>query len=172
MSGFFGMNLVSGLEEAQYAFPIVIAVSTFTGAAIALFSLNYMSGRTMQRRAEHRIREIETLSSALSDMAALDYTVRFVLVPHCLLEPLPHHCCSEQLKTSVGKGMSVTKAEFQRRLRKARQSQYISDDEVHLLFQVFDKVKDGLLTLEEFSPDKAAVRWDRDKDGTPPDGPV
>ena len=87
MSGFFGMNLVSGLEEAQHAFPIVIAASTCTGAAIALFALNYMSGRTMQRRAEQRIKEIETLSSALSDMGALDYTVRFFGT--CRFNPKP-----------------------------------------------------------------------------------
>ena len=70
---------------------------------------------------------------------------------------------AEQLKTSVGKGLTVSKADFQRRLRKARQSQYISDEEVDLLFDVFDRVKDGLLTLEEFSSDKAS-RWDREKD--------
>lgn len=75
MSGFFGMNLISGLEEAQYAFPIVIAASSCTGAAMAFSALSYMSGRTMQQRAEQRLKEIETLNSALSDMGALDYTV-------------------------------------------------------------------------------------------------
>ena len=75
MSGFFGMNLVSGLEEAQHAFPIVIAASACTGATMAFSALNYMSGRTMQRRAEQRLTEIETLNAALSDMSALEYTV-------------------------------------------------------------------------------------------------
>lgn len=80
MSGFFGMNLISGLEEAQYAFPIVIGLSSCTGAVMAFSALNYMSGRTMQRRAEQRLNDIETLNSALSDMGALDYTVSYLLV--------------------------------------------------------------------------------------------
>ena len=75
IAGFFGMNLVSGLEEAQFAFPIVVTASLFTGGAFSLSALNYMSGRTMHRRAEQRLKEIETLTAALSDMSALDYTV-------------------------------------------------------------------------------------------------
>ena len=67
------------------------------------------------------------------------------------------------MKSSVGQGESITKADFRRRLRRARQSQQITDQEVDLLFEVFDKVKDGMLTLEEFSSEKAA-RWDREKD--------
>ena len=63
MSGFFGMNLVSGLEEAQYAFPIVITASSLAGATMAFSALNYLSGRTMQRRAEHRSKEIEILNA-------------------------------------------------------------------------------------------------------------
>lgn len=141
VAGFFGMNLMSGLEDHPWAFSVVVASSLTTGAFLSLGALNYMSGRTMQRRAEQRLQEIETLNSALSDMCALDYT----------------------LKTSVGRGLVVSKADFRRRLRKARQSQYISDNEVDLLFDVFDRVKDGLLTLEEFSSDKAS-RWDREKD--------
>ena len=75
MSGFFGMNLVSGLEEAQFAFPIVVAAASCSGAFFALFALNYMSGSRMRKRAEQRLQEIETLNAALSDMGALDYTV-------------------------------------------------------------------------------------------------
>lgn len=75
MSGFFGMNLVSGLEEAQWAFPIVVATSSCSGGLLALYAWNYMSGRTMQLRAEQRLKEIETLNAALSDMGALDYAV-------------------------------------------------------------------------------------------------
>jgi hypothetical protein len=76
VSSFFGMNLVSGLEEAQFAFPIVVALSSFTGGGMALYALNYLSGRTMRKRAESRLQEIEALNAALSDMGALDYTVR------------------------------------------------------------------------------------------------
>ena len=67
------------------------------------------------------------------------------------------------MKSSVGRGVAVTKSEFRRRLRTARQSRQISDKEVDLLFGVFDRVKDGMLTLEEFSSDEAA-RWDREKE--------
>ena len=75
MSGFFGMNLVSGMEEAKWAFPIVVAAASCSGAFFALYAMNYMSGNTMRKRAEQRLEEIETLNSALSDMGALDYTV-------------------------------------------------------------------------------------------------
>lgn len=139
--GFLGMNVINGLEEVSWAFPAIVAGSTATGAIMALYALNYMSGRTMRKRAEQRLREIETLNAALSDMGALDYT----------------------LKTSVGKGMTVSKADFRRRLRRARQTQFISDSEINLLFDIFDRVRDGLLNLEEFSSDQAA-RWDREKD--------
>lgn len=67
------------------------------------------------------------------------------------------------MKTSVGQGVAITRADFRQRWRKARQSEYISDQEVDLVFGVFDKVKDGLLTLEEFSPEKTA-RWDLEKE--------
>lgn len=141
MSGFFGMNLINGMENVPGVFPVVVAASVTSGALIALYALNYMSGHTMQKRAESRLKEIETLNAALSDMSALDYT----------------------LKTSVGKGISVSKADFRRRLRRARESQFISDNEVNLLFSVFDRVRDGLLTLEEFSSD-ATARLDRNID--------
>ena len=74
-AGFFGMNLVHGFEEVPVAFPTVVAMSSITGAGLALFSLNFLSGRTMQKRTEQRLKEIETLNRALSDMGALDYTV-------------------------------------------------------------------------------------------------
>ena len=66
------------------------------------------------------------------------------------------------MRSSVGQGQSVTKEEFRRRLRRARESHHVSDSEVDLLFGVFDKVKDGLLTLDEFSSGEAA-RYDRDQ---------
>jgi hypothetical protein len=69
----------------------------------------------------------------------------------------------KQLKTSVGQGLSITKDDFRERLRKARSSQYVTDREVDLLFPIFDVVKDGLLSLEDFSSDEAS-RWDRGKD--------
>lgn len=166
MSGFFGMNLISGLEQAQYAFPIVVAMSTFTGGALALSSLNYLSGRTMQKRAESRLKEVETLNSALSDMGALDYTVSFLLSLYSTAFHQMHSHAFQpaaQLKTSVGKGEAITKEDFRFRLRHARESRTVSQQEVDLLFPVFDVVKDGLLTLEDFSSDEAS-RFDRDKE--------
>ena len=87
----------------------------------------YLSGRTMQVRASQRLKEIETLAGALSDMCALDYAV----------------------KSTLEEGKTITKDEFRVKLRKARQSGEITDKEVDLLFHVFDSVKDGLLDKED-----------------------
>jgi magnesium transporter len=61
LSGFFGMNLVSGLEESPMMFYYVVGAAATGGGMLSLYAMNYMSGTTMHRRAEVRIREIETL---------------------------------------------------------------------------------------------------------------
>lgn len=130
VAGFFGMNLVSGFEESQTAFANVVLGSGLAGLLIASGSMNYLSGRTMQKRASERLDEIETLTGALSDMCAIDYTV----------------------KSTVEQGQILDKDTFRRILKKSRQDGHISNAEVDLLFDVFDRVKDGYIHLEEFYP--------------------
>ena len=121
------MNVVNGLEDSTTAFSTIVTCSTLAGLAVGAGSMNYLSGRTMQVRASQRLREIETLSGALSDMCALDYAV----------------------KSTLEEGKPTTKDEFRIKLIKARQTGEITDQEVDLLFHVFDSVKDGMLDKED-----------------------
>lgn len=129
-AGFFGMNLINGWEQAPNAFAAVVATSGIGGMLIAAGSLNYLSGSMMKKRATQRLDEIETLTSALGDMCAIDYAIKSVL---------------EQGKT-------LDKEQFRHLLSKARQSKTTSK-EVDLIFSILDKVPDGHLSAEDFQPD-------------------
>ena len=129
IAGFFGMNLVSGLETSTVAFGSVVAVSAGTSGLIAAICMNYLSGRTMQQRATQRLFELETLTAALSDMSALDFTIK---------------------RMTDDKTKSVNRDQFKQELMKARRSGRATDEEVDLLFNVFDRVKDGQLSREDF----------------------
>ena len=127
VAGFYGMNVVNGFEDSTTAFSTIVTCSILGGLGVGGGSMYYLSGRTMQVRASQRLKEIETLAGALSDMCALDYAV----------------------KSTLEEGKTITKDEFRVKLRKARQSGEITDKEVDLLFHVFDSVKDGLLDKED-----------------------
>jgi magnesium transporter len=126
-AGFFGMNLVNGFEHAPHAFGTVVSLSGLSGILLAAGSLNYLSGRSMKRRATQRLDEIETLTSALSDLCAVDYAIKSV----------------------TDEGKSFTRDQFRLLLSRARKS-HISDKEVDILFNVLDKVPDGSLSANDF----------------------
>jgi magnesium transporter len=126
-AGFFGMNLVNGLEHAPNAFATVVSLSGLSGMMIAAGSLNYLSGRSMKRRATQRLDEIETLTSALSDLCAVDYAIKSV----------------------TDDGKSLTRDQFRLLLSRARKS-HVEDKEVDILFNVLDKVPDGSLSTNDF----------------------
>jgi magnesium transporter len=129
MSGFFGMNLINGLESDPNAFAFMVATSSVSSAVVAAFCMNFLSGRAMQVRAERRLNEIETLTGALSDMCALDYTV----------------------KKMMQEGKPISREEFKKKLVQSRQSGEATDQEIDLLFHVLDTSKDGHLSSEDFS---------------------
>jgi magnesium transporter len=135
VSGYFGMNVFNGLEQSHTAFYNIIMGTSVAGMIVAGSSLNYLSGRTMQRRAAFRLGELETLSSALSDMCALDYTLKAALEEYG--------------------AKPMNKQEFGLELRKARSSRIVTEREVDLLFDIFDIVKDGHIGSDDFaSPDQ------------------
>ena len=82
----------------------------------------------MQQRAEERLAEIETFVSALSDMGAVDYTLK-------------------RLMNGSGR---MNKETFKKLLIEARASNQASDDEIDLLFRVLDTNKDNELTWRDF----------------------
>lgn len=139
-TGMFGMNLVSGLEEAVGTFYIVAALSISTGILTGAACFQFMSGTRMHKEAAERLVEIETISNALSDMSALDYTVKKMLTS----SPSP---------TEGGHGQGeyrMNKEEFRQRLTHARISQQVSDEEIDLLFNALDCHKDEYLTKDDF----------------------
>jgi magnesium transporter len=137
IAGFFGMNLQSGLEDSTVAFVSVVAVSGLCSAAVAALSFSYLSGRTMQRRAKKRLTELETLTNALTDMNALDFTIKHLVDGKESVDNNPDHHV-------------INRDDFKKALIQARKSGKASDQEVDFLFAVFDRVKDGQLTRDDF----------------------
>jgi hypothetical protein len=129
IAGFFGMNIVSGLEASPNAFGYVVAASGATSALVSAVAMNYLSGKAMQQRAQTRLEEIETLTGALSDMCALDYTVKRILKD----------------------GARMDREEFKKHLTRSRQTRTATDHEVDFLFGVLDTVKDGHVSSADFS---------------------
>jgi magnesium transporter len=128
VAGFFGMNLLHGLESSNIAFGYVVFFSCTSSLLTWMWALNHLSGTKMRRRAKQRLDEMETLTGALSDMSALDHT----------------------LKTTIERGEVINKEQFRVLLQHARNSRMVTSNEVDLLFEVFDKIKDGSLSAEDF----------------------
>jgi len=124
LTGLFGMNLISGLEESPVAFAVVAGGSATLAVIVAGVYFSFIRGRLMQEQAEQSLAEIETFVDALSDMSALDYTVK---------------------KMMQGQGR-MNKATFKERLLEARMSHHATDEEVDFLFEVLDAHKDNQLT--------------------------
>lgn len=128
VAGFFGMNLINGLEDNPYVFNAVVTSTAVVGIAVFGGCMSYVSGKNMQKRAAQRLFEIETLNSALSDMGALDFTV----------------------KRMLDKGETMSRDDFREKLKKARLSGEVTDAEVELLFGSMDAQKDGVLKNDDF----------------------
>jgi len=125
---FTGMNLVSGLEESPTAFNIAIFCSCISSFTVSLGCLNLLSGRTMRQQAVQRLDEMETLTAALSDITVVDHI----------------------LQSTVERGQTLDKDKFGTLLKRAKGHGEISVRQVDLLFDVFDRVKDGNLTQFDF----------------------
>jgi hypothetical protein len=81
----------------------------------------------MKRRAVQRLDEIETLTSALSDLCAVDYAIKSV----------------------TEEGKALNRDQFRLLLSKARKA-HTTEKEVDILFNVLDKVPDGCLNSDDF----------------------
>jgi len=127
ISGAFGMNLIHGLEESSTAFATAISTSTAIALSVAYYFRRMVSGHVIQQRAEQRICEIQTMSNALSDMTALDYTVKKMM-----------------------RGEIMGREEFKQQLDTARQSKICTDKEIDLLFNVLNQNEDEVLGKEDF----------------------
>ena len=73
IAGIFGMNLVSGIEEAPLAFAAVTLGSGFVGAAVvAGFHAAMRSQKNIERRARHAADDREALTALLANMATVE----------------------------------------------------------------------------------------------------
>jgi hypothetical protein len=131
VAGFLGMNLINGMETSSTAFMYAVLFSCASSLVTSLWAFNHLSGTKMRQRAKQRLDDMDTLTNALSDMCALDHT----------------------LKTTVERGDAISKDQFRILLQHARQSRVVTTREVDLLFDVFDKIKDGSLTASDFQND-------------------
>ena len=127
LTGTFGMNMINGLEESSTAFTLVSGTSAFMALSIGYYFRRMVSSNVIQERAEQRIDEITTMSNALSDMTALDYTVKKMI-----------------------RGTSMSREEFKEHLAEARQSKECTEKEVELLFNVLNTHKDDVLCRDDF----------------------
>jgi len=136
VAGFFGMNLVSGLEESPTAFNFTLLCSCFSSFAVSLGCLNLLSGRTMREQARQRLNEMETLTRALSDIPVVDHII----------------------ESTVERGKPLDKKRFAVLLKSGRQNagSGTGSGEVDLLFEVFDRVKDGNITELDFGQQQEA----------------
>ena len=133
IAGAFGMNMINGFEESSTAFAIVSAGSAATALGVGHYFRRMVSGQVIQKRAEQRINEIRTMSNALSDMSALDYTVKKMM-----------------------RGTRFSREEFKDQLMVARQSKNVTDKEIDLLFNVLNTHRDDVLGKEDFSKPRDA----------------
>lgn len=136
------MNLVNGLESSPIAFACVTAVSSISAFGVAMYFTRRVSGRAIQQRATERIEKIRTMTHALSDMTALDHTVKKIMTS----------------------GQRMTREDFKQELQLARHSQHISDAEVDLLFKVLNSQDDGYLDHIDFADEH--IEEDRTKPTT------
>lgn len=132
-TGLFGMNLVSGFEESPVAFAIVSGSSATLAVFVAATCFSFIRGSLMQQRAQQRLDEIETFTSALSDMDALDYTI----------------------KKMMKRNAHMDRETFKQKLLEARQTHHVSDAEVDVLFEILDTHKDNHLSVHDFANTEA-----------------
>jgi Mg2+ and Co2+ transporter CorA len=128
IAGFFGMNLINGFESNPEAFQVVVTSTLVAGVVASASCFSYISGSTMQKRAKQRLEEIQTLNNALSDMNALDVTIK------------------QLLNGKTG----MTREKFRERLAASRVSGTVTREEADLLFNSMDQHKDGILLHEDF----------------------
>lgn len=128
VAGFYGMNLVSGLENSPTAFGYVVLTTTTVGMLIGAVCISYISGPSMRKRTFNKLREFTLIDAALSHMNSIDYTMKYM----------------------VRNKKSMNKKEFANTLLESQPTTNIKDGEVDLLFTAFDITKDGRLYVDDF----------------------
>ncbi|KAL7510169.1 hypothetical protein ACHAXN_007077 [Cyclotella atomus] len=127
IAGFFGMNLISGLEESPGVFEMVVLSSCLFGGGFAGACVSFLEGSKTQAKTIENLNQIEVLNRALSDMPALDHSFELMLKE---------------------KG-PLTKEKFRETIY-ASEPDYIRDDEVDYLFDLLDYSKNQEIDKDDF----------------------
>ncbi|CAE7848964.1 MRS2-G [Symbiodinium sp. KB8] len=131
IAGVFGMNLTSGLEEAQGLFWPITAGSALAGCLVFWGLSRAIARSSPTSRQYHRLQDfIIGIEGNMQDAAS---TLRIM-----------------RRKAEAGQGgdMAVSRDQF-KRLQAAATGREPSDDEMKLLYDMFDANDDGLLELDE-----------------------
>ena len=138
VAGFFGMNLLSGLEEVPGYFWPTVAGSLGVGGGVFAGCKKYLSGKEMQRRARERAGEVESVTGVLRDMNSLDYAVKRLITD----------------KSAAGGewngGEVVARSEFRKMLERGRGGGRVTEGELDVIFSILDESNDGVLHESEF----------------------
>eukprot|EP00554_Chaetoceros_debilis_P006638 CAMPEP_0194077478 /NCGR_PEP_ID=MMETSP0149-20130528/4092_1 /TAXON_ID=122233 /ORGANISM="Chaetoceros debilis, Strain MM31A-1" /LENGTH=492 /DNA_ID=CAMNT_0038758515 /DNA_START=372 /DNA_END=1850 /DNA_ORIENTATION=+ len=131
-AGYFGMNLVSGLEDHPAAFGSVVTGTTLFALLFGVGCVSYISGSAAQSRTLSRLRELVVLEGALNNLNALDF----------VLKRLVEERTTEQ----------VSKDSFQQRMMDSGEitGGVMTAEEIDLLFDSMDMSQNGTLEADDF----------------------
>eukprot|EP00986_Skeletonema_menzelii_P020117 scaffold30215_cov148-Skeletonema_menzelii.AAC.6 len=79
VAGFFGMNVINGVEDVEGIFNTIVASSCMVGLAFTVACYSYIDGSRTKRRTIEKLEEIEIMNRALGDMPALDLSFEMML---------------------------------------------------------------------------------------------
>lgn len=126
ISGFFGMNLMSGLEQSPAAFPFVVAACSIAGYLV--FSTNSKLIMSAGRNSGSNVDALKRLES-----------LRHLFVN---MGPIEHIIWVSR------NTQGIQKTEFKKLLDKSNPYEY-SNEEANMLFSMLDKSRDGLIDTSE-----------------------
>eukprot|EP00804_Cyclotella_cryptica_P014729 CCRYP_019946-RF/>CCRYP_019946-RF protein AED:0.39 eAED:0.39 QI:0/0.88/0.9/1/0.88/0.9/10/250/484 len=127
VAGFFGMNVINGLEEVEGVFSLVVFSSCLFGGGFMGACFTYLEGTKTHTKTIQNLNQIEVLNRALSDMPALDHSFELMLKEN---GPL-------------------TKEKF-REMIFASEPDFIRDEEINYLFDLLDYSKNSVIDKDDF----------------------
>lgn len=134
----FGMNLTTGLEETPHAFAVAACAGSGLGLASAIAAYAYYRYGPKRRYAA-RLRDVRSL--------------RDLLVFH--MEDL------EEVVDGLRSAKDPSRAQFADIVRTAVRGKPVSDDEIDLLWRVYQRNTQSFLELDDVSELGAGGGWDR-----------
>ena len=135
VAGYYGMNLINGMEESPSAFVNVVMLTSVLGVVIGTSCVSYISGGGMKRRTLKRLEDSKNITGALSDMNALDYLLKQLIQK---------------------RGLHLNREDFKARMQSYQGTNALTQAEYDLLFDILDTSKDGKLYIGDFRADTSS----------------